>query len=170
MGRIFFIADLHFYDKNIIHYENRPFNSVEDMNNKIISNWNKVVLDNDFVYIVGDFGAENNEAEILNKLNGTKYLIKGNHDTFSNEYYRNSGFTEVYNLPIILNNFWILSHEPIYVNNNMPYANIFGHIHNSPLYKDYSSHHFCVSAERIDYTPISFEEIQHCVITSSKKE
>lgn len=170
MNKIFFIADLHFFDKHILCYENRPFNSIEEMNNKIISNWNSVVSESDTVYIVGDFGAEHKEAEMLSQLNGNKYLIKGNHDTFSNQYYRNSGFIEVYDAPIILNNFWILSHEPLYVNINMPYANIFGHIHNSPLYKDYSSHHFCVSAERINYTPISFEEIQQCVVLNSSKD
>lgn len=41
----------------------------------------------------------------------------------------------------------------------MPYANLFGHVHNNPIIKDYSSQHFCVSAERINYTPISFEDI-----------
>lgn len=47
----------------------------------------------------------------------------------------------------------------ILVQTNMPYANIFGHVHNSPVYKTYSSQHYCVSAERIDYTPISMEHI-----------
>ena len=43
----------------------------------------------------------------------------------------------------------------------MPYANIFGHVHNSPIYKTYSKQHYCVSVERINYMPISFEEIFH---------
>ncbi len=46
-----------------------------------------------------------------------------------------------------------------YVNSNMPYANVFGHIHNSPIFKTYSSQHYCVSVERINYTPISMNEI-----------
>jgi calcineurin-like phosphoesterase family protein len=41
----------------------------------------------------------------------------------------------------------------------MPYANLFGHVHNSPIIKTYSRQHYCVSVERIDYTPVSFEEI-----------
>jgi calcineurin-like phosphoesterase family protein len=42
----------------------------------------------------------------------------------------------------------------------MPYANIFGHVHGNPAYKDYSSQSFCVSVERINYTPILFEDIR----------
>ncbi len=156
---IYFIADTHFGEENIRRYENRPFQSVVEMNETTIKNWNSVVSEDDEVYILGDFGAVNNEQDVLKRLNGIKYLVKGNHDTKSNEYYRNAGFKEVYDMPILFKNFWILSHEPIYVNSNMPYANLFGNVHNNPIIKDYSSQHFCVSAERIKYTPILFEDI-----------
>ncbi len=156
----FFIADLHFSDSNIIRYENRPFHSAKQMNDVLIQNWNSVVRKDDIVYVLGDFGAEQQEQTILARLNGKKYLIKGNHDNNTNHYYRKAGFTEVYDMPVIYETFWILSHEPLYINVHMPYANIFGHVHNSPLYKDYSPYHFCVSAERIDYTPISLNDIR----------
>lgn len=156
---IYFIADTHFSEDNIISYENRPFKNSTEMNEEIISRWNDVVKEEDLVYILGDFGADGHEASILNQLNGNKYLVKGNHDVQSNEYYRSVGFVEVYEYPIIIKNFWILSHEPLYVNTNMPYANLFGHVHNSPIIKTFSSRHYCVSVERIDYKPISFDEI-----------
>lgn len=156
---VYFIADTHFCEDNIRRYENRTFQSVVEMDETIIENWNSVVSEDDIVYILGDFGAFNNEQDILKRLNGTKYLVKGNHDTKSNEYYRAAGFREVYDMPILFENFWILSHEPIYVNSNMPYANLFGHVHNSPIIKDYSSQHFCVSAERVGYMPALFEDI-----------
>lgn len=158
-SRIFFIADTHFGDSNILNYENRPFKNISDMDRAMVNNWNGVVKSTDSVYIVGDFGAEGKEGQILEQLNGKKFLIKGNHDIESNHYYRKAGFLEVYDKPIILNEFWIISHKPLYMNTNMPYANIFGHIHNSPLFKDFSSHHYCVSVERINYTPILFENI-----------
>lgn len=156
---VFFIADLHFSDENIIRYESRPFCSAMQMNEILIQNWNNVVTTDDIVYVLGDFGAEREESVILSKLTGKKYLVKGNHDTNTNEYYRKAGFSEVYDMPVIYKQFYILSHEPLYINANMPYANIFGHIHNSPMFKDYSNHHFCVSAERINYTPITMEKI-----------
>lgn len=166
----YFIADTHFGDDNIRRYENRPFDSTEKMDAALIENWNNAVSENDEVYVLGDFGADGHEKEILFKLNGIKYLIKGNHDDKSNDYYRNAGFKEVYDLPVLYKNFWILSHDAIYVNRNMPYANLFGHVHNNPIVKDYSSQHFCVSVERISYTPISFDEIAKKVKEVSENE
>lgn len=153
---VFFIADMHFDDENILKYEKRPFNDVGSMNSQIINRWNSVVRKNDTVYVLGDVGATN----AIKSLNGTKYLIRGNHDKESNEFYRNAGFKEVYDHPIIIDDFWILSHSPLYINENMPYANLFGHVHNSPIVKNYSTHHFCVSIERISYKPVSFDFIK----------
>lgn len=169
MNKTFFIADTHFGDDNIRRYENRPFDTILEMNEALIKNWNSVVTGEDRVYVLGDFGADKNEADILVKLKGIKYLVKGNHDVYSNEYYRNVGFTEVYDMTVLYKGFWILSHDPIYVNSNMPYANLFGHVHNSPIIKDFSSQHFCVSAERINYTPVDFEEIVRKVKDVSEK-
>jgi calcineurin-like phosphoesterase family protein len=166
----FFIADPHFGDGRIMKYENRPFESVAQMDEALIENWNVRVTSEDEVYVLGDFGADGCEQQILNQLNGTKYLIKGNHDTKSNESYRQAGFREVYDHPIILDNFWILSHKPLYVNSNMPYANLFGHVHTAPQYRDYSSQHYCVSVERIDYTPISFDEVKAIIQEAVRNE
>lgn len=163
MAKTYLIADPHYGDARILRYENRPFQNAKEMDLKMIDNWNGLVEDPDIVYILGDFGADGYEAELLSKLNGHKYLIKGNHDSKDNDYYRKAGFEEVYDHPIIIDGFWILSHDALYVNSNMPYANIFGHVHNSPIIKDYSKQHFCVSVERIDYTPISFESIKKTI-------
>lgn len=153
---VFFIADLHFDDERILRYENRPFENVKQMNETIIKNWNYKVAKNDIVFILGDIGNET----YIKELNGKIYLIKGNHDTKKNQEYRACGFEEVYDYPIVYENFWILSHEPMYINQNMPYANLFGHVHQSPQYMTYSKQHYCVTVERIDYTPIVFEEIK----------
>lgn len=169
MNEIYLIGDTHFGEETILRYENRPFNSVAEMDETMINNWNDIIDNTDSVYIVGDFGADGREMEILSKLRGKKYLIKGNHDTKSNDFYRLVGFTEVYDKPILLENFFIISHEPIYVNINMPYANIFAHVHNSPLYKDFSSHHFCVSAERINFTPVRLSKTRGVITSCIKK-
>ncbi|MCM1505672.1 MAG: hypothetical protein NC177_00835 [Ruminococcus flavefaciens] len=42
----------------------------------------------------------------------------------------------------------------------MPYANIFGHVHANPLYKDVSEQSFCVSMERTAYRPVEFTDIK----------
>lgn len=158
--KTFFIADTHFGDSAILRYENRPFASVREMDETMICRWNKAVGADDEVWVLGDFGADGAEPDTLDALHGVKYLVKGNHDVKSNAEYRAFGFAEVYDRPILLDAFWILSHDAVYVNTNMPYANLFGHVHNSPIFRDFSAQHFCVSAERIDYTPIEFSRIR----------
>lgn len=79
---IMYISDLHFGHANIIKIDKRPFADVEEMNQKMIENWNNKVKSDDWVYILGDFcwGKENEWIEYLKQLNGVKTLIKGNHD------------------------------------------------------------------------------------------
>ena len=78
----YFIADTHFYHKNIIKYDLRPFFSVTEMNSILIKNWNNRVTPKDQIYILGDFswGSTAETEIILKQLNGHKHLIIGNHD------------------------------------------------------------------------------------------
>lgn len=82
MNTIRYIADLHFRHKNAIAFDNRPFSSIEEMEERLIENWNRVVQKGDTTYIVGDFcwGKEPAWLEIVPRLNGNKVLILGNHD------------------------------------------------------------------------------------------
>ena len=159
---IFFIGDTHFGHGEVINFENRPFDNVDEMDEALISNWNRVVSNEDKVFMIGDFSFHNVDKtkEILSRLNGHKILIKGNHDEGSEELYRDCGFESVYSYPVIIDEFWMISHQPLYLNKNMPYANIYGHVHGNEMYKDVSAHSFCACAERIGYTPISFDEIK----------
>ena len=167
MSKDYFIADTHFGHDAIIRYENRPFKDTKDQEECLIKNWNDVVNPEDTVYVLGDFGMSDSKEEterLCRLLNGTKILVMGNHDTQEPEWYRQCGFKEVSPWPIIYQNFWILSHEPLYINENMPYANIYGHVHANPTYKDVSRQSVCVCVERTEYKPISFEEIQKKVL------
>lgn len=162
--KIFLIGDCHFGHRNIIKYCNRPFNNVEEMTEGLIKNWNSVVSKNDIVYVVGDFAlcGKQKIIEIGNRLNGRKRLILGNHDGASITTYREAGFEFVYNHSIVLDDFFIISHIPMVgISENTPFANIFAHVHDDPTYKDCSCRSFCVSAERINYTPIEFEAIKN---------
>lgn len=82
MPKIFFTSDLHFGHKNIIRFDNRPFSTVEEMDEALIRNWNAKVSDEDTVYVLGDISWYNDAktSEIINSLHGHKILIKGNHD------------------------------------------------------------------------------------------
>lgn len=163
MAKQFFIADTHFGHKNIIEYENRPFQSVKEMDNALVTNWNKVVSKKDTVFILGDFSFSTQERtkELVHKLKGTKIIILGNHDkAYTYSWWKTAGFYMVCKYPTIIDKWFMLSHEPLYTNVNMPYINIFGHVHSNPQYYDYSKQHYCVSCERIAYTPIEMTAIQ----------
>lgn len=78
---LFFSSDHHFWHQNIIAYCNRPFSSVEEMNEALIDRWNSVVSPEDTVYCIGDFSLAIRPVETIpSMLNGTKILIPGNHD------------------------------------------------------------------------------------------
>jgi calcineurin-like phosphoesterase family protein len=79
--KTFFTSDTHFGHANIIKYCNRPFASVEEMDNTLIHNWNAVVRPEDTVYHLGDFAVGGGPAApYLRRLNGTIYFCLGNHD------------------------------------------------------------------------------------------
>lgn len=80
---IFFTSDLHFCHNKEFLYVPRGFTNIQDMNEALVENWNKVVKPNDEVYNLGDFALNDIEAAIqyINRLNGTIRWIYGNHDT-----------------------------------------------------------------------------------------
>ena len=139
---IFYIADTHFGHANILKYDNRPFMSVEEMNKTIISNWNLVVSDVDTVYMLGDVSwyslASRKTSGILNRLNGNKILIRGNHDNrlsdIDKKYFSQiRDYAEITDYDVGANGVRIvLSHYPIPFYKNMPHGDyhFYGHIHN----------------------------------------
>lgn len=152
------IGDLHFFGIDMIDIVPRPFKTVEEMNNYIIDMWNEETAPDDIVFVVGDFFdaqycTKEEMFSILNKLHGTKILIAGNHDKPFLNWYREYGI-QVIEYPILKDQFWILSHEPQFVSEAAPYANIFAHVHLNPMYNDVSSRSICVSAERLGYRPM----------------
>jgi calcineurin-like phosphoesterase family protein len=79
---MFFISDTHFFHKNILKYSNRPFASVEAMNEFLIKKWNNIVSKNSEIYHLGDFAfcKDQEFLELISQLNGKLTIILGNHD------------------------------------------------------------------------------------------
>lgn len=153
--KVYGIADTHFSHENIIRYCNRPFSSVEEMNRIMLKNWNNTVGKNDLVIHLGDLylGKKAEAREFLTKLNGRKILIMGNHDHWSEAFYRECGFETVSRFPILYNGFFLMSHAPLQLSETTPYFNYYGHVHNDTKYVDNATSR-CLSVERINYTPI----------------
>ena len=83
---LWFTSDTHFYHNVIIEYCKRPFETIEEHNQKLIDNWNAVVGLDDTVFHLGDFclGGAPKWREIREQLNGHIILIVGNHKFFLN--------------------------------------------------------------------------------------
>lgn len=83
MGRIWLSSDLHFCHNRDFVYQPRGFDSVQEMNEAIVKNWNELVSWDDEVYLLGDCMLNDNYegCKLLNSLAGKIYIITGNHDT-----------------------------------------------------------------------------------------
>lgn len=79
MSEIFFTSDYHLSHANIIKYSNRPYSTVEEMDEAIIANHNATVKPNDTVYFLGDF-CFGDASKHLKRLNGHIIFITGSHD------------------------------------------------------------------------------------------
>lgn len=140
-GMNYYISDTHLGHKNIIKLDEqsggRHFGSIEEHDNLIIENWNKTVKQSDKVYILGDFSWMNGHdtEEILRKLNGVKFLIKGNHDRWSKDSVCKGYFQGIYDYKMISDNGRevVLSHYPIlfYQNQHKGAIHLYGHVHNT---------------------------------------
>ena len=163
MNKVWLISDNHFNHQKIIEYCNRPFKTVEQMNEEMIKKWNSVVKEGDKIYHLGDFGfgSKKQIANVVSKLNGRIFLILGNHDNHTPQWYRDAGVKEVYDHPIIIKDFIVLSHapQPFICDSRTPYVNFFGHVHDSKMFETYGPRHFCACVERHDYKPVNIEEV-----------
>lgn len=90
MQRTFFTADTHFWHMNrhggIIKYCNRPYSSIEEMNEDLVAKWNAKVPPNGLVYHLGDFAFAKKDqiVELTKRLHGSIILVEGNHDRIGN--------------------------------------------------------------------------------------
>ncbi|MCM1089997.1 MAG: metallophosphoesterase [Butyrivibrio sp.] len=135
----YYISDLHLFHESIIKYDNRPFESLDEMHRTILTNWNSVVTNGDIVYILGDISLRGKNEELIAlvaQLKGRKVLIKGNHDDISDYRYKQL-FAEICNYKEIQDRAGndayklVLCHYPIFRWNQMERGTIllYGHTH-----------------------------------------
>ena len=140
MTNEFITSDLHFGHKNILKFcpKTRPFHSVDEMDEFMIKEWNRIVPGDGTVYILGDVSYREpiHTAKIFGRLNGKKILIRGNHD---DKALKSSFFTECFEeihsyLEITRNKTKIIMfHYPICEWNAMHRGSVhfYGHLHGS---------------------------------------
>lgn len=149
MGKkVFVISDTHFGHNNIIKYANRPWETTEDMDNDMVDFWNHMVSPEDKVYHLGDVTLGKKNLEILNRLNGHKTLIAGNHDIYDTKtylkYFDNVRACREYAG-------YILTHIPVHPNQKERYkGNIHGHMHEKTMEDPW---YYSACVEQIGYAP-----------------
>ena len=87
---IYFTADWHIGHANVLSFDRRPFKDLDHMNESLIKRFNATVREEDVCYFLGDMGWSGLKS-VMDKLNGTKILILGNHDK-KQQSMMNSGF------------------------------------------------------------------------------
>ena len=162
--RRYIISDTHFNSYLVANICDRPFKSIDAMNHAIIKNWNEVVKKNDIIYHLGDFAEDDIQyvKKFKDKLNGRIRIVLGNHDRpIPYSEWLSCGFDRVYDQPIIIDNFIILSHEPLFLNNfansnAKAYLNIHGHVHGNVFN---NSHYINVCADKINFSPVNLDRV-----------
>lgn len=161
MSSTFLISDTHFGHWGVCKFlcgdgsKLRPWNTPEEMDEALIKNWNEVVKPKDKVYHLGDVVINRRAFKTLERLNGDKVLIKGNHDIFKLSDYT-PYFRDIRGYHVM--DKCILSHIPVHRSQSIRFRNnIHGHLHSNNLDDNW---YFNVSVEQINYTPIAWENVR----------
>lgn len=161
----------------------RPFTSTEEMDETMIERWNAKVQPHDTVYHLGDVVINRKSLPLIKRLNGRKILVRGNHDIFRDEDYRDVGFEQIHGVRVFVDKF-IFSHIPLHPDcvSERFKVNVHGHLHanlvmrnvdviTSTVFggKEYRNvvssnqidpRYLCVCVEQTDFAPIHFDEVE----------
>lgn len=167
MANIFLISDTHFSHAGVCTFTEadgvtkiRPWTDPDEMDEELVKRWNSVVRPQDKVYHLGDVVIKEKALNIMYRLNGDKVLIRGNHDIFKDSAY-NKHFRSLRGCHVL--DGMIMTHIPIHSDSMGRFkVNIHGHLHTNQVMLDGKPdpRYFSVCVERIDYTPISLEDIK----------
>lgn len=178
--QVYFTSDTHFGHARIIELCNRPFSSVEEMNNTLIENWNKTVGEGDIVFHLGDFcfGDKNLWQDIRSRLNGSICLIRGNHDDHNLKPSTGALFNGVsYQLRLKLEDKTVyLNHYPFLCyggswREDQSTWQLFGHVHSHPGSTGIDNQRlvnlfptqYDVGVDNNNFTPVSWEQIKNII-------
>ena len=145
-----YISDNHWYHNNILKMEDRPYETIEEMQTSMISTWNKYIQPKDTVHYLGGFcfGGYKRWVTILEQLNGNIILYKGNHDE-SKVIKRLLKEGYLQDVHIVGDSFKIrspktntkyiltLTHYPIEIGNRPRLFSVHGHVHSESTKSNY---------------------------------
>jgi len=179
MPSVFLYSDPHFGHAGVCRFlrpdgtKLRPWDTAEEMDEHLVKVYNERVKPNDKIYFLGDVAINRRALKTLARLNGDKVLIRGNHDIFRDEEYREY-FRELRAYHVM--NGLILSHIPVHEASLGRFGcNIHGHLHANRVVKatgfnaatgeilygdEIDPRYYNVSVEQLpNYAPILFEDV-----------
>lgn len=155
-------TDWHLNHKNIIKYENRP----EDYMEQIKKRHCEVIKPEDVLINLGDviFGEKHFLTEFLKDIPAKKkILVRGNHDERNTDtFYYNAGFDFVCDSLTI--DYFLFSHAPMELTEYYR-GNVHGHFHSNghrseEIWYTTSDRHYLISIENTNYYPVNFDVIR----------
>lgn len=176
MSNTFLVSDWHFSHVGATVWKfddgtkQRPFDNIEEMDEAIVERHNSVVRPKDKVYVLGDCAMNRKALRHIERLNGDKVLIKGNHDIFPlDDYTKYFRDIRAYHIMDKI----LLAHIPVHPANLARWrGQIHGHLHTDrvllencgwagygPSEPPEDQRYFNVSVEQINYTPVPFETV-----------
>lgn len=186
-SNIFLISDTHFgHEKCCTVFKRqdgsplRPFANAQEMDEEMVRRWNEVVREQDKVYHLGDVVISKRFLDIIGRLNGSKRLIRGNHDIFKTKEYIEAGFKEIYGVRVLEKVNAVLTHVPLHPASITERwgVNIHGHLHANIVERMVTIHsnpgagalgyddvlipdglYESACVEQIDYRPIELSEL-----------
>lgn len=171
---VFFTSDLHVGHANILKYSKRPFADLDEMHSELVRRWNSVVGPKDEVYVVGDFAYKCHPGTLrrfAESLNGTMYLVRGNHDKASVSHF--AWVKDLHTIHVQDGDRVqriVLCHYAMRVWNTSHHGtwHLYGHSHGN-LKDDPNSLSFDVGVDCWDYTPVSYEQVKARMATKTWK-
>jgi len=159
-----FSADFHLGHFNIIEYTNRPFKTIEEMDETIINNFNSVVNKDDIIVHAGDFTLLHNKELIykkyINRLKGNNLFLRGSHDYWLPKTARHIFEKEINGKFVVVCHYamrtWARSHWNSFM--------LYGHSHGrlEPIGKQYD-----IGVDNNNFYPVSFDQIIEIMKTRS---
>lgn len=165
---MYFSSDLHLGHRGVIKFNNRPFETLDEMHQTIIHNFNSVIKKTDMLYLLGDiaYRIPMDEANaLIAKIKGKKILIRGNHDGE----YDPALFEAVYDYKEFNHQKlkYVLMHYPLMEWNRSRHnssIHLHGHIHSNGAYNEENRKNgilrYDVGVDSHCYYPVSLTYIQ----------
>lgn len=175
---VWLTSDLHLFHENLLRGRKigiRPFDTLNEMHDAIITGWNSVVKPSDKVYMLGDLTLERGEnfeptARVVAELQGQKRMLLGNHDHFLASTYHAMGFEKILATRVL--DRYVLSHIPIHPSQFARYkGSVHGHLHEAVVTEDYidrygaerrvpDNRYINVCVEQTNFIPVNLDAIR----------